>query len=195
MQFVGGLVRSSPAGLHQLNVRKFHEDREEFPSRQPIMDALKENASAPVKSVLFGILSSEDLSDLVQCVPLFPHLRKIQFELTAEQQVSDQKALLFESLFRNISLYRINLKAPLVQDKDDRNGERLFLNMIGRRNQQLLDLLLDFSHENIFRTPPHFVPFLLEHSLKVASPLHLRGSFQSLLRLEEYQRNLVTNNR
>jgi hypothetical protein len=156
------------------------------------LNALKEDASAAVKSVLFGVLSSQDLVDLVQCVPLFCHVRKIQFELTTDQECSSQKVLLLGSLFRNITLYRIDSSSPKKQDDDDnKKEERMFLNMIGERNQALLDLLLDFCHENKFRTLVPFVPFLVAHSLKVASPLHLRGSFQSLLRLEEYQRNTL----
>jgi hypothetical protein len=197
MQFVGELVTNSP-GLYQLDVREFHEDQEELPSRQAIFDALKEDTSAAVKSVLFGALSSQDFNDLVQSLPRFPHLREIQFDLTAEQAFSCQKALLFGSLFRNISLHRIDSSAPLAQkDMDDdskEKEERIFLNMIGKRNQHLLDLLWDFSHENKFCTPIHFVPFLLENSLKVACPLHVRSSFQSLLRLDEHQRNSAVTN-
>jgi hypothetical protein len=193
MRFVGGLVTSSP-GLCQLDVREFREHGPEIPSRRPIMDALKEDASAPVKSVLLGLLSSEDLGDLVQCVPLFPHLQKIQFEIAAEQENSRQKALLLGSLFRNSTLHCIDSSTPTERKEDDddsKKEELMFLTMIGQRNQQLLDLLLDFSYENRFGTPPHFVPLLLAHSLNVASPLHLRGSFQSLLRLEEYQRDAL----
>jgi hypothetical protein len=191
MHFLGELVTNSP-GLCPLDVREFHEFRPEIPSRRLIIDALKEDTCSAVKSVLFGILSSQDLDDLIQSLPLFPHLRKIQFELTAEQEVSHQKALLFGSLFRNVSLHCIDSSAPVAQeerddDDDSKKEEHIFLNMIGKRNQHLLDLLWDFSHENNFCTPIHFVPFLLENSLKVACPLHVHASFQSLLRLEEYQ--------
>jgi hypothetical protein len=182
----------SCSGIRELDIREFVGIEPMLDYQGIAMGELKKESSASVKSISFGILSSWNIDRLIRDIDSFPNVQNIQFAFPARSSTSQQRRL-FEKLFQNIRLPCIDTCAqpPIssdgVNDDDDlvvnekKQEEYHFLEMIGKRNQVLVDVL-DWSQQNRLDVSSEFLHFLLIFSS--VSPSHLRASFQSLLQLK-----------